>query len=74
MDRARIITAVQRRLADDPRLAPTNGRVDPAELAAVIREEAVVISDLDLLDIMRALRDETVGVGALEQLLASTLR
>lgn len=70
MDRARIITAVQRRLADDPRLAPTNGRVDPAELAAVIREEAVVISDLDVLDIMRALRDETVGVGALEQLLA----
>lgn len=70
MDRNKIITAVQRRLADDPRLVPTNGHVDPAELAAVIREEAVVISDLDVLDIMRALRDETVGIGPLEQLLA----
>lgn len=64
MERADIIAKVQRRLADDPL---TRG---PAELAAMIREEAVVISDLDILDIMRALRDETAGVGPLEQLLA----
>lgn len=73
MDQAQIIAAVQRRIADDPRYAATGGAgqsVDPATLAALIREEAVVISDLDVLDIMRALRDETVGVGPLEQLLS----
>lgn len=64
MDRADIVGKVQRRLADEP------GTVTPAELAALIREEAVVISDLDVLDIMRSLRDETVGAGPLEQLLA----
>ena len=45
---------VQRRLADSPQ------EHSPAQLAALIREEAVVISDLDVLDIMRTLRDETV--------------
>ncbi|MCQ4626247.1 TadA family conjugal transfer-associated ATPase [Corynebacterium sp. CCUG 65737] len=64
MERADIIAAVQRRLADDPSLT------SPAELAGLIREEAVVISDLDVLDIMRALRDETTGAGPLETLLA----
>lgn len=64
MDKAMIMAKVQRRLAEEP------DRNTPAELAALIREEAVVISDLDVLDIMRALRDETVGIGALEQLLA----
>ena len=55
MDKASIVAKVQRRLAEDP------AQNSPAELAALIREEAVVISDLDVLDIMRALRDETVS-------------
>ena len=64
MDKAEIMAKVQRRLAEEP------GQNSPTELAALIREEAVVISDLDVLDIMRALRDETVGIGPLEQILA----
>lgn len=64
MDRAEIISKVQRRLAEEP------GTAQPAQVAALIREEAVVISDLDVLEIMRTLRDDTVGVGPLEQVLA----
>lgn len=59
-----IIEKVQRRLADSPTV------IDPAELASLIREEAVVISDLDVVRIMRQLRDDSVGVGPLEALLA----
>lgn len=60
-----IIAAVKRRLADEP-AAP-----DPARLAALIREEAVVISDIGVLDVMRKLRDDTSGAGPLEALLTS---
>ncbi|WP_291314345.1 TadA family conjugal transfer-associated ATPase [Corynebacterium sp. UBA2622] len=59
-----ILERVRRRLADEP-CTP-----DPARLAAIVREEAVVISDVDVLDIMRTLRDNTAGAGALEPLLA----
>ncbi|GAB3077767.1 TadA family conjugal transfer-associated ATPase [Corynebacterium aquatimens] len=60
-----IIEKVQRRLADDP------AATSPATLAALIREEAVVISDVDVLAIMRKLRDDSIGVGPLESLLAA---
>ncbi|MCP1388509.1 TadA family conjugal transfer-associated ATPase [Corynebacterium sp. TA-R-1] len=59
-----ILERVQRRLADEPH-APT-----PQRLAQLIREEAVVISDIDVLDLMRRLREDTVGAGPLEALLA----
>ncbi|WKD56725.1 Putative conjugal transfer protein [Corynebacterium capitovis DSM 44611] len=58
-----VIERVQRRLADEP------GAPDPARLAALVREEAVVISDVDLLDVMRRLRDDSTGAGCLEPLL-----
>ncbi|WP_018297924.1 TadA family conjugal transfer-associated ATPase [Corynebacterium lubricantis] len=51
------------------RLADEQVRDEPAKLAALIREEAVVISDLDVLDIMRTLRHDSVGIGQLESLL-----
>ena len=66
MQQADILARVQRRLADEP------GTPDPARLAALIREEAVVISDLGVLDIMRQLRDDTTGTGPLEALLADS--
>lgn len=59
-----LIARVKRRLADEP-IAP-----DPARIAALIREEAVVISDIGVLDVMRTLRDDTTGTGPLEALLA----
>ncbi|SDS60400.1 TadA family conjugal transfer-associated ATPase [Corynebacterium timonense] len=59
-----VIGRVQRRLADEPH-AP-----DPARLAAIVREEAVVISDVDVLEVMRTLRDDTSGAGPLEALLS----
>lgn len=60
-----VLEKVQRRLADEV-TAPT-----PERLAQLIREEAVVISDLDVLDLMRRLREDTTGAGPLETLLAS---
>lgn len=59
-----VLARVKRRLADEP------GQPDPARIAAIIREEAVVISDIGVLDIMRKLRDDTTGAGPLETLLA----
>lgn len=59
-----VIERVKRRLADE------GATPDPARLAAIVREEAVVISDVDVLDVMRRLRDETAGAGPLEALLA----
>ncbi|MCT2047811.1 TadA family conjugal transfer-associated ATPase [Corynebacterium sanguinis] len=58
-----IITRVKRRLAAE-------ADVDPARLSALIREESAVLSDVDVLTIMRRLRDDTTGAGPLEQLLA----
>ena len=60
-----VLERVQRRLADEPD-NPT-----PERLAELIREEAVVISDVDVLELMRRLREETTGVGPLEPLLAA---
>lgn len=58
-----IIDRVQARLAQEPHLADT--------LAAVVREEAGgIISDADVLDVLRRLRHDTTGIGPLEQLLA----
>ncbi|OFU52299.1 ATPase [Corynebacterium sp. HMSC11D10] len=59
-----LIARVKRRLADEPTTP------DPARIAALIREEAVVISDIGVLDVMRTLRDDTTGTGPLEALLA----
>lgn len=36
---------------------------DPAEIARIIRDHAKVISDLDVLDVMRTIRDELTGTG-----------
>ena len=60
-----VLERVQRRLADEQE-TPT-----PERLAELIREEAVVISDVDVLELMRRLREETTGVGPLEPLLAA---
>ena len=59
-----LIARVKRRLADEPH------DPEPARIAALIREEAVVISDIGVLDVMRTLRDDTTGTGPLEALLA----
>lgn len=59
-----VLARVKRRLADEP------AQPDPARIAAIIREEAVVISDIGVLDIMRKLRDDTTGAGPLEAILA----
>lgn len=59
-----LIARVKRRLADEPNTP------EPARIAALIREEAVVISDIGVLDVMRTLRDDTTGTGPLEALLA----
>lgn len=61
---ADVLERVQRRLADEP-------AATPERLAQLIREEAVVISDIDVLDLMRRLREDTTGAGPLEALLAS---
>lgn len=61
-----LLEKIQRRLIDEPRLAGA----EPAELARVVREEAGVISDLDVLDVLRSLRDDVTGAGRLERLLA----
>lgn len=65
MEAAEILARVQRRLADE------QTHPSPDRLAALIREEAVVISDLDVLGLMRKLRDDTTGAGPLEPLLAA---
>lgn len=59
-----LIARVKRRIADEPTTP------EPARIAALIREEAVVISDIGVLDVMRTLRDDTTGTGPLEALLA----
>lgn len=58
-----VIARVKRRLAGEP-------DVDAARLSALIREEAVVLSDVDVLTIMRRLREDTTGAGPLEALLS----
>lgn len=60
-----LMERVQRRLVDTPGAAG-----DAAELARLIREEAGVISDVDVLDLLRRLRHDSTGVGLLETVLA----
>lgn len=60
-----LVEKIQRRFIDEPHLV----EAPPAELARVVREEAGVISDLDVLDVLRRLRDESSGAGSLERLL-----
>ncbi|MDR7330819.1 TadA family conjugal transfer-associated ATPase [Corynebacterium guangdongense] len=67
MSDATLIERLHRRLLDDPSLSAT----DPVTLAALIREEAPVISDVDVLDTLRRLRDDTTGAGRLDQLLSA---
>lgn len=56
---------LHRLIAAEPTLA-----ADAPTLARRIREEVGVISDVELLNIMRGLRHDTVGLGPLEPLLA----
>lgn len=56
---------LQHLLASEPGLA-----ADAPALARRIREEAGVISDVDVLAVLRSLRHDTVGLGPLEPLLA----
>ena len=60
-----LLERVQRRLAELPGAAQ-----DPTVLARLVREEAGVISDVDVLDLLRRLRHDSTGVGLLEQVLA----
>ncbi|WIM67943.1 TadA family conjugal transfer-associated ATPase [Corynebacterium breve] len=57
-----VLEKIQRRVAENPELE------NPARLASVIREEAVVISDLDVLEVMRTLRHNSTGAGPLDVL------
>ncbi|MCF4005753.1 TadA family conjugal transfer-associated ATPase [Corynebacterium uropygiale] len=59
-----IVERVHRRIAED------DVQPSPEALVSVVREEAGVISDLDMLELLRRLRHDSDGVGALEPLLA----
>ncbi|GAB3648128.1 TadA family conjugal transfer-associated ATPase [Corynebacterium nasicanis] len=56
---------VQRRLVDTP------ATEEVADLARLIREEAGVISDVDVLELLRRLRHDSTGIGPLETLLST---
>ncbi|WKS33373.1 TadA family conjugal transfer-associated ATPase [Corynebacterium propinquum] len=60
-----IVETIQRRVAAQPSLVD-----DPPRLARLIREESGVISDFDVLEILRKLKNNTVGIGVLEPLLS----
>lgn len=60
-----IIEAVQQRIAEHPEI------FSPTQLAAVVREEAGVISDVDVLAVLRRLRHDSTGVGLLEPIVAT---
>lgn len=60
-----LVSSLQAALAEEPTLAH-----NPAALARRIREEAGVISDVEVLEILRQLRNDTSGLGLLEQVLA----
>ncbi|WKD58573.1 TadA family conjugal transfer-associated ATPase [Corynebacterium caspium] len=61
----KLVRAVQRSLVD--RYGSGLG-ADSAQLASLVREHAGVISDLSLLEVLRALRNDSTGVGILEPL------
>lgn len=58
-----ILDKMQHLLAAQPELA-----VDPAALARRIRAEAGVISDVDVLELLRRLRQDSMGLGRLESM------
>ncbi|AKK10199.1 TadA family conjugal transfer-associated ATPase [Corynebacterium uterequi] len=60
-----LMDKLHRRYVAEPALAGA----DAATLARVVREEAGVISDVDVLDVLRRLHDDTHGAGPLERLL-----
>ena len=60
-----LVASLQSSLAEDPALAK-----NPAALARRIRDEAGVISDVEVLEILRRLRNDTSGMGLLEQVLS----
>lgn len=60
-----LLDKIRRRLIDDPTLIDS----DPAVLARIVRDEAGVITDLEVLDTLRRLRDDLTGAGRLERLL-----
>ncbi|WP_279192496.1 TadA family conjugal transfer-associated ATPase [Corynebacterium stationis] len=62
---ATLVASLQSALAEEPGLAH-----NPAALARRIRKEAGVISDVEVLEILRRLRNDTSGLGLLEQVLA----
>ncbi|GAB2502431.1 Putative conjugal transfer protein [Corynebacterium atrinae] len=59
-----VLENVHRRIADHPEIVG-----DAGELARIIRQEAGVISDGDVLELLRRLRNDSAGIGALEPLL-----
>lgn len=64
MNHQDVVARVQRRIAEDPGLA------DSASLASLVRQEAHgVISDVDMISLLRQLRYDSVGIGQLERLL-----
>ena len=63
-DTKELIEKLQHRLAIEPEL-----NRDPALLARAIREEAQIISDVEVLEVLRRLRHDTDGLGVLEHLL-----
>ncbi|CAM4030050.1 TadA family conjugal transfer-associated ATPase [Corynebacterium frankenforstense] len=70
VERRELVERVQARLARERGPGDAFGAGDPAHVAETVREEAGVISDLDLLEVLRALRDEATGLGPLEPVLA----
>ncbi|MGV0396102.1 TadA family conjugal transfer-associated ATPase [Corynebacterium uberis] len=61
-----LVHAVQARLAR----SAGSAALDADALANLVREEAGVISDLDMVEVLRQLRHESHGTGALEPLLS----
>lgn len=60
---AELLEKIQRRMVEESVVQ------DAAAIARIVREEAGVISDVDVLDLLRRLRHDSTGIGALEQLL-----
>lgn len=61
---AELLERIQRRMVEE------NVSADAADMVHLVRAEAGVISDVDVLDLLRQLRHDSLGVGILEQLLA----
>lgn len=62
-----LLERIQDKLLADPALLES----DPVTLARIIREEAPAISDVDVLALLRRLRDDSAGAGQLNHVLAS---